>query len=65
MHQPRQTERRVHENVADLAERLSLQGCTEFFLLKPGATLFDLTERVLKTTFAHKLDIKTLVALAH
>lgn len=62
--QPRKTEQRVHEGLGDLADRLSLQGSREFFLLKEGVTQFDVTERVLKTTFAHRLNVRDLVALA-
>jgi hypothetical protein len=62
--QPRRTEQRVHESLGDLADRISLHGSCEFFLIKEGISLFDLTERVLKTTFAHRLNVRDLVSLA-
>jgi len=57
---PKQVEMRVHDNVGDLAERVRTQGSCEFFRLAPDKTLFDLTERVLKLTFAHRLNVRDL-----
>ena len=58
---PKQVETRVHDNVGDLAERVRTHGSCEFFRLAPDKTLFDLTERVLKLTFAHRLNVRDLV----
>jgi hypothetical protein len=62
--QPKAVEQRVHASILDLADPVECQGSREFFRLKPHVTLYQLTERVLKTTFAHRLNIMDIVRSA-
>lgn len=61
---PKAVEQRVHQGVLDIADRIEVHGSKEFFKIKPGKSLFDMTERVLKLTFAHRLNARDLVRAA-
>lgn len=38
-----------------------MRGATEFFVLKPFVTLFEMTELVLNTTFCYRVNVRDLV----
>jgi hypothetical protein len=58
---PKSVESRLHSGVLDIAERIERHGSKEFFRLKPGVSLFELNERILKLTFAHRIKVSDIL----
>jgi hypothetical protein len=58
---PRAIESRLHSAALELADPLRVRGATEFFVLKPFVTLFEMTELVLNTTFCYRVNIREIL----
>jgi hypothetical protein len=54
---PKAVETKLHALARSLCDPVECQGSSEFFKLKPFVSLFDLTEAMLKATFAHRLNV--------
>jgi hypothetical protein len=61
---PKVIEAKLHSIARAMADPIECQGSCEFFRLKPHVSLFEMTEAMLKATFAHRLNVHEIVQLA-